>query len=87
MTTAKKPVSMCCVTIGGFEEFLMPADKGMKLVELLQHAVHCRRDYESHDYRYHVKDAPAVELRLVKPSQIVMPRAGHSQPALEGPRR
>jgi hypothetical protein len=83
-TRAVKNVAMCCVSIN-HSDYLLPADKGMKLVELLQHAVSCDRGYESRDYSYKVHGAPAVEFYLVKPSQIVMPQGKRPQPALEGP--
>jgi hypothetical protein len=83
-TRAAKNAAMCCVSID-HNDFLLPADKGMKLVELLQHAVCCDRHYESRDYSYKVHDAPAVEFYLVKPSQIVMPQGKRQQLALEGP--
>jgi hypothetical protein len=43
-TRSTKPTSICRVSID-HRDYLMPADKGMKLVELLQPAVECRRDY------------------------------------------
>jgi hypothetical protein len=85
VTPARKPVPMCCVTID-HNDFLLPVDKGMKLVELMQHAVACYRNYEEHGYRYAVRETPSIELTVVKPSQIVMPRDAQPQPALEGPR-
>jgi len=65
----KKPVAMCCVTIG-YKEYLLPADKGMKLVELLQSAFETEKKYESRGYTYYVGDQPEVELALVKASQL-----------------
>jgi hypothetical protein len=84
-TRPLKNVAMCCVRIDHFE-YLLPADKGMKLVELMQHAVCCDTHYESRGYTYRVHDAPAVEFALVKPSQIVMPQGARAPLALEGPK-
>lgn len=70
MTIAKKPVPMCCVTIGIIGQYIMPADKGMKLVELLQTAFEANRNYADRGYVYDVGDQPEVEFALVKPSQI-----------------
>lgn len=83
-TRAVKNVPMCCVRIG-YQDFLLPADKGMKLVELMQHAVSCERSFATRDYNYKVEDAPAVEFCMVKPSQLVMPQGGRQQLALGGP--
>ncbi len=81
MATPTKP--MCCVAIG-YKTLLMPADKGMKLVELLQYAVECERRYASHE-AYAVGEHPRVELIMVKPGQIQMPEGVvESMPARSG---
>jgi hypothetical protein len=85
VTAARKAVAMCCVAID-HNSFLLPVDKGMKLVELMQHAVACNIRYEA-GYRYLVRETPSIELTLVKPSQVVMPRGAELPLALEGPRR
>lgn len=64
----KKPVAMCCVSIG-YQDFLLPADKGMKLVELLQSAFQVEKSYANRT-SYVVGDQPEVELALVRASQI-----------------
>lgn len=69
MATAKKPVSMCCVSIN-HDNYLMPADKGMKLVELMQSAFEAEKSYGDRNYTYEIGEQPSVELSLVKPSQI-----------------
>lgn len=69
MTAAKKPVPMCCVTIS-YSHYIMPADKGMKLVELLQTAFEADKNYDDRGYVYGVSEQPQVEFALVKPSQI-----------------
>lgn len=69
MATTKKPVAMCCVKIG-YDTFLMPSDKGLRVVELLQSAVECREEYGNREYIYYVQDQPRVSLAMVKPSQV-----------------
>ena len=69
MSTAKKPVPMCCVSID-FSYYIMPADKGMKLVELLQSAFQANKNFADRGYVYSVAEQPEVEFALVKPSQI-----------------
>lgn len=68
-TPSKKPVPMCCVSIG-HSDYLMPADKGMKLVDLLQSAFATRKDFGDRNYFYVIGDQPEVEFALVRPSQI-----------------
>lgn len=68
---AAKPVNVCCVTIG-FEHYLLPLDKGLKLVDLLQNAVQCEKHYES-GYEYSVREQAECSLVMVKASQIRTP--------------
>jgi hypothetical protein len=76
MTAAKKAVTMCCVSIG-YREYLMPLDKGTKLVELLQSAFECEKRFEHRGYTYLVGDQPeGVGLEVVRPSQIQQPSPG-----------
>jgi hypothetical protein len=65
---------MCCVRIG-YQEFLMPADKGMKVVELMTSAVDCDKQYLERGYSYTLRDQPDVSFNLVKPDQIRLPQA------------
>lgn len=62
---------MACISIG-FEDFLMPADKAMKVAELMQSAFHCRRGYEQ-GHSYTPGDQPRVEFAFVKPSEVRKP--------------
>lgn len=73
MATPNKP--MCCVMVG-YQALLMPADKGMKLVELLQYAVECEHGWGDRDHTYTVGEQPRVEYRMVKPGQIRSPGGG-----------
>lgn len=74
MATVRKPVPMCCISIGHSVELILPTDKGMKLVEILQSSFVCRRDYEERGYVYRVEDlAPNVEFTTVQPKQIKSP--------------
>lgn len=82
MSRTSKPVPLCCVSIG-YQALLMPADKGMKLVELLQGAVECDRRYEGHGPTYYLREQPDVEYVAVKPQQVRAPRADASPSAIE----
>jgi hypothetical protein len=73
-TPVKKAVPMCCVTIG-YQHYLMPADKGMKVVELMQSAFECEQRYEDRGMQYQVGEPPQrVVFEMVRPGQIVQPR-------------
>jgi hypothetical protein len=61
---------MCCVTIGGYHEYLLPADQGIALVKLLQSAFETEKNYGSGGYFYYIGDQPEVSLNLVKASQL-----------------
>lgn len=81
-TAPKKTVPMCCVSVGSLD-LLMPTDKGMKLVELLQSSFECERGYANRGYVYRLADAaPIVQFATVQPKQIQQPdsplRLGHS---------
>jgi hypothetical protein len=80
--TRTRPVQMCCVQIG-YSSYLMPADKGMKVVEMLQAAFECRKDYAERGYVYIVGNQPEVELALVRSDQVRKPV---EQPSEEPPR-
>lgn len=71
MTRASKPVQMACLTIG-FESYLIPADKAMKVAELMQSAFECRKDYDR-GHTYMPGEQPRVEFALVKPSELRKP--------------
>lgn len=75
MTRATKPVPMACISIG-FEDYLMPADKAMKVAELMQSAFQCHKGYESHGHIYTPGEQPRVEFAFVKPGELRKPQAG-----------
>lgn len=73
MSRATKPVQMACLQIG-YQRLLLPADKAMKVAELLQHAVLTEVEFKGHREHYQVQDEPLrVEFAFVSPSQISMP--------------
>lgn len=84
--TAKKPIPMCCVSIG-YDDYLMPANMGMKVVEMMQSAIRCERAYQQDGHRYRLKDGSVeVSYRSVSPSQIAW-TLPESDSAPSGPRR
>lgn len=72
-----KPVQMACLKIG-YQRLLLPADKAMKVVEALQHAVSVEIEFKGFKEHYVVQeDALCVEFSLVSQSLISMP---HGEP-------
>lgn len=66
-----KPVPLCCISIGYHVELILPTDKGMKLVDILQSSFVCNKSYEDRGYVYRPEDeAPRVEFETVSPKQI-----------------
>lgn len=71
MATTRKPMPMCCISIGYSLDLIMPTDQGMKLVAILQSSFKCEKDYEDRGYVYRPEDeAPRVEFATVSPKQI-----------------
>ena len=69
MATTKKPQQrLCCVSID-YHCLLLPADKGRKLVELLEDAVRVRQHFDTGPV-FVVEDAVQVEYHSVKPDQV-----------------
>lgn len=60
---------MCSVTIG-YEQYLLPAAQGMKLVEIMASAFKVDQQYADRGYVYYVGEQPNVALALVRPSEI-----------------
>jgi hypothetical protein len=65
-----KTPDLCCVRIG-YEEFLLPADKGLKLIALMQGALVCKHTYDSnHNRVYRVTGRAELHLETVAPDQV-----------------
>jgi pyruvate/2-oxoglutarate dehydrogenase complex dihydrolipoamide dehydrogenase (E3) component len=77
---------MYVVNIGYHCELLMPADKGMKLVTLLQESMLVKLDYHSTSRNVYVAgDVPEVQYSSVKADQVVMPNAASTPQRRKGP--
>lgn len=81
MTRTPKSETMCVISIGFGNDLLLPLDKGVALVKLLNGAVECSRDFRiSGKVRYNVLPEPLrLELITIASCQIIMPP---SQPKL-----
>jgi hypothetical protein len=80
MAKAAAPKPLCCVSIG-YQDLLMPATEGMKLVELLRHAVECNRSYDRRETFVVSEKELDVRYCSVSANQVVMP----AQPGREFP--
>lgn len=86
------PAKQACVVTIGYQTLVLPANKGMALVELLQHAVTAEPKFMSLRDTYTVGEQPRVELSLVKPEQLIFPDGSKVPPVpakplrLKGPR-
>jgi hypothetical protein len=65
-----KTVPMCCVSLD-YHDYLMPSKDGLKVVELMQSAILCEREYVSGTgLRFTRGEPPDVGYRAITPSQI-----------------
>jgi len=86
MSRTMKNVPMCVVNIGFHCELLMPADKGMKLVALLQESLLVKTDYASSSRsKYIPGEVPEVNFTSVRADQIVMPMTVSTSRRPKGP--
>lgn len=65
----RKQASMCCVSIG-YQDFLLPTDKGLSVVELLKDAVPCTKRFD--DGQYYTTRPQTLELgvTIVSSAQV-----------------
>lgn len=84
--TPKAASSMCCVQIGNLVSLIMPTDKGLKVLDLLQHAVEADFDYVGGaGYIYKMKDhAVQTELKIVQSTQLRAASPKQRDPILLG---
>ena len=68
-TTKKPPQRLCCVSID-YHSLLLPADKGRKLVELLEDAVRVRQHHDGRTAVFLIEEPVQVEYHSVKPDQV-----------------
>lgn len=72
---ASKPFpTLACVRIG-FEHYVMPADKALKVVELMQSAFTCQPEFMRSGQRYTTtaKEQPELQLEILQAGQLKHP--------------
>lgn len=73
------PKSMCVLTIG-YCDYVMPAEAGMKVMQLMQQAVSAERSVE--DYRsWHAGKPAHLAMEMVSADKIHMPPGAEIAPA------
>lgn len=65
--------ALCCVSVG-CERLLLPADAGIKLIQLLRGARDCKQRYGDGGYFYELGDELDVEYSAVKAGQVRSPK-------------
>lgn len=81
----QKQVPMCVVRIG-YEFLLLPATKGLRVVELLQGAIELEPLYMARQDAYTVKEEVPVTYQSIKASQLRARQATPPEPpAQSGP--
>jgi len=68
---AKSTAQMCVVTID-YHEYLLPLNKGLALVDLMQHAKKCNSNFSiSAKKLFYTEDAaPQIEMEVVSANQL-----------------
>lgn len=71
---------MCCISID-YTRFLLLSDKGLKLIELMESAVRCTREFDEERNRifYSVGDEMEIEYLSVRPGQLDFKRSSTGQ--------
>ncbi|QKS24767.1 hypothetical protein [Vreelandella titanicae] len=77
---------MCLLRVG-FQHLILPASKGMKVMQELQAAVEAEWDYIGESDRYRVKGRPDLQLTLIDAHQVVMPEGSATPPRKRRPRQ
>lgn len=70
--TPRAGTTLCSVSIG-HRDFVMPLDKGLKLIALLKDATECDRESRSPDYKvfYYVsRSQPAISMEVLAEGQF-----------------
>lgn len=73
------PKSMCVLTIG-YYDYLIPAEAGMKVMQLMQQAVNAERSME-HSRRWNAGEPAHLALEIVSADKIHMPPGAEIAPA------
>jgi hypothetical protein len=72
---------MCCVSIG-IQDFLLPADTGLRVVELMKDAVPCEKRYVEGQFYVIRPQATELSMTIVRETQIRKEASNESARAL-----
>ncbi|WP_281687599.1 hypothetical protein [Pseudomonas citronellolis] len=74
MAARNSKQQLCVVTLG-YQRFLLPQPDALKLIDIMSRAAQVERDYADDGLKFIVGEAPEADLSVVRPGQLVMPRA------------
>lgn len=60
---------LCCIQIG-YRSLLLPADKGLKAMALLQGALEVNEHYKDGEHTYEIDEPIQLRLEMVRASQV-----------------
>lgn len=83
MSRATPPKTICAIEIG-YSTFVMPLDKALKVMALMEDSVSCEKHYAEREFRFRLREKPEVTVQTIKPSQCDMPEKLQRGPRLIG---
>lgn len=75
---AKSPQPSLCVVTIGYQRLLLPMEKGLKVVQLMQGAIELEHICQIRGPSWRMKGQPELELSMVKQGDIEPPRSASS---------
>ncbi|MCP8465221.1 hypothetical protein NK553_14815 [Pseudomonas sp. ZM23] len=85
MAARNSKQQLCVVTVN-YECYLLPQGDALKVIDIMSRAAKVQQDYSDGDFKYIVGESPRAELTVVRPGQLVMPKAA-AEPVTQRPRR
>jgi hypothetical protein len=79
---ATKPASLAVITLDGFQHYLLPADRALKIVALMEGAVSVEQDYTSRNFarkEWVTKNETTVSYETAKADSIRTPEGEAAQ--------
>ena len=79
---ATKPASLAVITLDGFQHYLLPADRALKIVALMEGAVSLEQDYTSRNFarkEWVTKNETTVSYETAKADSIRTPEGEAAQ--------
>ena len=81
---ARNSKQQLCIVTFNYERYLLPQADALKVIDIMSRAARVDMDYLGDDIKYIVGESPSAELSMVRPGQLVMPRAASEPVAPRG---